>query len=88
MKQLFRLLIIVFKLAFLSMNCFAESKYIKKVNVYCQVEESCSFFKTRIESGNSKKEAFNELVQMEPFDKFPAQFESLKEEYLGSQSFG
>ena len=49
MKQLFRFLIIFFKLAFLSMNCFAESKYIKKVNVYCQVEESCSFFKARIE---------------------------------------
>ena len=39
-------------------------------------------FKNRTENGDSAKEVFNELVQMEPFDKFPAQFESLKEEYL------
>ena len=44
-----------------------------------------TFFKKRTENGDSAKEVFNELVQMEPFDKFPAQFESLKEEYLGKE---
>jgi len=42
-------------------------------------------FKKKTDNGISKKEAFNELRAMEPFDKFSADFESLKDTYIGKK---
>ena len=42
-------------------------------------------FNKKIDKGSSEKDAFNELRAMEPFDKFPAEFESLKEQYIGKK---
>ena len=50
MKRLFSLLIIYFTLAFSGFDCFAKAKYIKKVNVYCQIDTSCKSFKAKLEN--------------------------------------
>ena len=49
MMRLFNLLIIYFSLAFFSFNCFAEPKYVHKVNVFCQIEKTCKAFRGKIE---------------------------------------
>ena len=42
-------------------------------------------FKKKTDNGFSNEEVFNELRAMEPFDKFSADFESMKETYLGKK---
>tara|TARA_Y100001954_G_scaffold238438_1_gene306019 strand:+ start:1698 stop:4589 length:2892 start_codon:yes stop_codon:yes gene_type:complete len=49
MKRLFCVLLIYFSLALLSFNCFSKPRYIEKVNVFCQVENTCQSFKVKIE---------------------------------------